>query len=126
MATATSSRAWPKSKNTKRRRSRRQSLNQYKNNTGLQSPFLLTRLVHFLAAIWHNLSPPLTHESAWKHENKPALHSPFSFNQIGTLSRRHLAQFVSAIDRRSSMPTTLIIRGPPGMGASLPVRAHGR
>jgi hypothetical protein len=29
-----------------------------KNNTGLQSPFLLTRLVHFLAAIWHNLSPP--------------------------------------------------------------------
>jgi hypothetical protein len=31
-----------------------------KISRGLQSPFLLTRLVHFLAAIWHNLSPPLT------------------------------------------------------------------
>jgi len=28
--------------------------------TGLQSPFLLPRPVHFLAAIWHILSPPLT------------------------------------------------------------------
>src|ERR1700731_3509670 len=43
-------------------------------------------------------TPPPKHESAWKHENKPGLHSPFSLNQIGTLSRRHLAQFVSAID----------------------------
>ena len=42
-------------------------------------------------------SPP-KHELAWKHENKPGLHSPFSLNQIGTLSRRYLAQFVSAID----------------------------
>jgi hypothetical protein len=38
------------------------STKKNKNNTGLQSPFLLTRLVHFLAAIWHNLSPPLTQE----------------------------------------------------------------
>jgi hypothetical protein len=29
--------------------------------TGLQSPFLLTWLVHFHAAIWHILSPSLTH-----------------------------------------------------------------
>jgi hypothetical protein len=43
-------------------------------------------------------TPPPKHESAWKHENKPGLDSPFSLNQIGTLSRRHLAQFVSAID----------------------------
>ncbi len=27
---------------------------------GLHSPFLLTRPVHYLTAIWHNLSPPLT------------------------------------------------------------------
>jgi hypothetical protein len=33
-----------------------------------------------------------------KSLKKPGLHSPFSLNQIGTLSRRHLAQFVSAID----------------------------
>src|ERR1700730_3930522 len=43
-------------------------------------------------------TPPPKHESAWKHENKPGRHSPFSLKQIGTLSRRHLAQFVSAID----------------------------
>src|SRR5450631_4586378 len=33
------------------------SVQKNKNNSGLQSPFLLTRLVHFQAAIWHNLSP---------------------------------------------------------------------
>jgi hypothetical protein len=43
-------------------------------------------------------APPPKHEPAWKHENKPGLHSPFSLTQIGTLSRRHLAQFVAAID----------------------------
>src|ERR1700730_10437249 len=43
-------------------------------------------------------TPPPKHESAWKYENKPGFHSPFSLNQIGTLSLRHLAQFVSAID----------------------------
>jgi hypothetical protein len=31
-----------------------------KINRGFIAPFLLTRSVHFLAAIWHNLSPPLT------------------------------------------------------------------
>ena len=30
------------------------------SQTGLRGPFLLIRLVHFHAAIWHNLSPPLT------------------------------------------------------------------
>ena len=35
---------------------------QQANKPGLRSPFLLTRLVHFHAAIWHNLSPPLTSE----------------------------------------------------------------
>src|ERR1700738_3606664 len=29
-------------------------------NRGFIAPFLLTRSVHFHAAIWHNLSPPLT------------------------------------------------------------------
>src|SRR2546429_6775646 len=41
-AAATSPGAWPKSKNTKRRRSCRQSVNQYKRTkitSGLQSPF---------------------------------------------------------------------------------------
>src|ERR1700730_12293376 len=57
-------------------------------------------------------TPPPKHESAWKHENKPGLHSPFSLNQIGTLSRRHLAQFVSAIDisaRLESLRTAGIV-----------------
>lgn len=36
------------------------SLPKHKKTPGLHSPFLLTRLVHFLTAIWHNLSPPLT------------------------------------------------------------------
>ena len=31
---------------------------------GSCSPFLSTRLVHFYAAIWHNLSPPLTQIAA--------------------------------------------------------------
>src|SRR3954462_12504861 len=35
------------------------------NQPGLRSPSLLTRLVHFHAAIWHNLSPPLTHQRDW-------------------------------------------------------------
>ena len=36
------------------------SAQKHENKPGLQSPFLLTRPVHFHAAIWHNLSPPLT------------------------------------------------------------------
>src|SRR5450631_3157080 len=40
------------------------SVQKNKNNSGLLSPFLLTRLVHFQAAIWHNLSPLLTSEMA--------------------------------------------------------------
>jgi hypothetical protein len=56
-----SSREKPKSEINKRRRSDHQNINQQRKPTpGLQSPFLLTRLVHFLAANWHNLSPPLT------------------------------------------------------------------
>ena len=31
------------------------------NSQGLHGPFLSTRPLHFYAAIWHNLSPPLTH-----------------------------------------------------------------
>src|SRR6202007_2896488 len=36
---------------------------KHKNKSRLQSPFLLTRLVHFHAALCHNLSPPLTADS---------------------------------------------------------------
>jgi hypothetical protein len=36
------------------------SAQKHENKPGPQSPFLLTQLVHFLTAIWHNLSPPLT------------------------------------------------------------------
>ena len=38
-----------------------------KINRGFIAPFLLPRSVHFLAAIWHNLSPPLT---AWSEKLK--------------------------------------------------------
>src|SRR5450631_2139388 len=44
------------------------SVQKNKNNSGLQSPFLLTRLVHFQAAIWHNLSPLLTQSNAGQGE----------------------------------------------------------
>src|SRR5450631_1413488 len=47
------------------------SVQKNKNNSGLQSPFLLTRLVHFQAAIWHNLSPLLTNPSSAIFEPKP-------------------------------------------------------
>src|ERR1700730_16309064 len=70
-AAAIGSGAWPKSKNTKRRRSCRQSVNQYKRtkiNTGASKPF--------------------------------------SLNPTDTLSRRHLAQFVPAIDRTDTSEIT--------------------
>src|SRR5208283_5519246 len=40
--------------------SKHESAWKHEINRGFIAPFLLTRLVHFLAAIWHNLSPPLT------------------------------------------------------------------
>src|ERR1700724_2071952 len=36
------------------------SARKQENKPGLHSPFLSTRLVQYLAAIWHILSPPLT------------------------------------------------------------------
>jgi hypothetical protein len=42
-------------------------------------------------------SPP-RNKSAQKHENKPGLQSPFLLKPTGTLSRHHLAHFVSAVD----------------------------
>src|ERR1700730_16317937 len=36
------------------------STQKHNHKPGLQSPFLSTRLVQYLAAIWHILSPPLT------------------------------------------------------------------
>src|ERR1700730_6867693 len=61
--TAIGSGAKPNPKDTKRRRPRHQNMNRHgstKINRRFIAPFLLTRSVHFLAAIWHNLSPPLT------------------------------------------------------------------
>src|SRR5580704_13396650 len=68
-------------------------------------------------------TPPPKHESAWKHENKPGLHSPFSLNQIGTLSRRHLAQFVSAIDTYERQSCHWVRRGCFLNDASAPIPA---
>src|ERR1700730_3930524 len=61
--TAIGSGAKPNPKDTKRRRPRHQNMNRHgstKINRGVIAPFRLNRSVHFLAAIWHNLSPPLT------------------------------------------------------------------
>src|ERR1700680_2921886 len=44
-------------------------------------------------------SPPTKFKSTQKHQAGAS--KPFSLNPTGTLSRRHFAQFVSAIDRRS-------------------------
>jgi hypothetical protein len=55
--------AKPKNQNTKRRRARHRHLSRHKNtiiNRGFKAPSLSTRLVQYLAAIWHILSPPLT------------------------------------------------------------------
>jgi len=52
------------------------------NSPGLHGPFLLTRLVHFHAAIWHILSPPLTLH--WQHA--PSGRTPKS--RIAPLHRR--------------------------------------
>jgi hypothetical protein len=44
------------------------SARKHENKPGLHSPFLSTRLVQYLAAIWHILSPPLTepvHSDPW-------------------------------------------------------------
>src|SRR6202011_2497129 len=54
--------AKPKNQNTKRRcpSPSFKSTQKHNHKPGLQSPFLSTRLVQYLAAIWHILSPPLT------------------------------------------------------------------
>src|SRR5205807_4876761 len=49
---------------------------------GPQGPFLLNRLVHFHAAIWHNLSPPLTIRDHTDFRCHSAKHSP----QTGRIS----------------------------------------
>src|SRR5437868_5475577 len=50
----------PKQKTKKTSPPRIKSARKHENKPGPQGPFLLNRLVHFHAAIWHNLSPPLT------------------------------------------------------------------
>src|ERR1700730_10604799 len=61
--TAIGSGAKPNPKDTKRTRPRHQNMNRHgstKINRGFIALFLSTRSVHFRAAIWQNLSPPLT------------------------------------------------------------------
>src|ERR1700730_12293377 len=73
--TAIGSGAKPNPKDTKRRRPRHQNMNRHgstKINRGFIAPFRLTRSVHFLAAIWHNLSPPLTSRPASNPSARPA------------------------------------------------------
>jgi len=54
-----------------------------KISRGFIAPFLLTRSVHFLAAIWHNLSPPLTDDAqrqdcAYELRSNPSMDSTAS------------------------------------------------
>jgi hypothetical protein len=50
----------PKHKTKENSPPRIKSARKHENKPGLRSPFLLTRLVHYLAALWHILSLPLT------------------------------------------------------------------
>src|ERR1019366_3898339 len=50
----------PKHKTKETSPPKHESAWKHEINRGFIAPFLLTRSVHFLAAIWHNLSPPLT------------------------------------------------------------------
>src|SRR5208283_4152590 len=50
----------PKHKTTETSQPKHESPRKHEINRGFIAPFLLTRSVHFHAAIWHNLSPPLT------------------------------------------------------------------
>src|SRR5208282_1432369 len=50
----------PKHKTTETSQPKHESPRKHEINRGFIAPFLLTGSVHFHAAIWHNLSPPLT------------------------------------------------------------------
>ena len=50
----------PKHKTKETSPPKHESAWKHEINRGFIAPFLLTRSVHFLAAIWHNLSPLLT------------------------------------------------------------------
>src|SRR6202521_5428152 len=50
----------PKHKTKETSPPKHESAWKHEINRGFIAPFLLTRSVHFHAAIWHNLSPPLT------------------------------------------------------------------
>src|ERR1700731_3269737 len=52
----------PKHKTKETSPPKHESAWKHEINRGFIAPFLLTRSVHFHAAIWHNLSPPLTAE----------------------------------------------------------------
>jgi hypothetical protein len=59
----------PKHKTKETSPPRIKSARKHENKPGLRSPFLLTRLVHYLAALWHILSPPLTANlSKWRDD----------------------------------------------------------
>src|SRR5580704_6045619 len=65
----------PKHKTKETSPPKHESAWKHEINRGFIAPFLLTRSVHFHAAIWHNLSPPLTtafdRSSSWQFEASP-------------------------------------------------------
>src|SRR5580704_1406891 len=74
-AAATGPGAKPKHQTKETSPPKHESAWKHEINRGFIAPFLLTRSVHFHAAIWHNLSPPLTtafdRSSSWQFEASP-------------------------------------------------------
>src|SRR5208283_2968280 len=69
----------PKHKTTETSQPKHESPRKHEINRGFIAPFLLTRSVHFHAAIWHNLSPPLTARAhQGKMANSNSSFAPFS------------------------------------------------
>src|ERR1019366_5736818 len=88
----------PKHKTKETSPPKHESAWKHEINRGFIAPFLLTRSVHFLAAIWHNLSPPLTRGARQHHRRpprralRPRSHNPdheLDHGGLRTLLRAH-------------------------------------
>src|ERR1700736_1755886 len=82
----------PKHKTKETSPPKHESAWKHEINRGFIAPFLLTRWVHFHAAIWHNLSPPLTLISALRYLFRIGAITDFESpctTRLGRRSRRH-------------------------------------
>ena len=72
-------------------------MRRHDSQPGLLGPFLLTRLVHFHAAIWHNLSPPLTTYLAQRNADP----KPYKWKAKGAEILEKIKRARAALDREA-------------------------